>query len=410
MELCMTFISEFCKTFIAISPYLILGFFTAGLLYAFIPNSLIKKHLGSRGIIGICKATVIGVPLPLCSCGVIPVAMSLQKNGASKGATTSFLIATPQIGIDSIIVTWNILGPLMGIFRPLVAFISGVIGGIAVDTFAEDNEEKQRVIIQETEKKSFCQRCVSVFSYGFITLAQDIGRPLIVGLFISAVISVLIPQNFFEHALLQGIWGMFAMLCISIPIYVCSTGSIPIVAALMLKGISPGMALIFLMTGPATNAATIATIWKVQGKRVAFIYLVSVILTALGSGLLLDQIYEFVPTSMQFPTHSMDGNNLFYQISAIFLFLIFIFGFVWYRFLKKKKNITQNDVLTYIVQGMHCSHCANSVIKLVSSLDGVSNIQVDLPTGKVIVAGTIVNGNDIIKSIESLGYTCSKKE
>jgi copper chaperone CopZ len=113
---------------------------------------------------------------------------------------------------------------------------------------------------------------------------------------------------------------------------------------------------------------------------------------------------------MQFPTHSMDGNNLFYQISAIFLFLIFIFGFVWNRFLKKKKNITQNDVLTYIVQGMHCSHCANSVIKLVSSLDGVSNIQVDLPTGKVIVAGTIVNGNDIIKSIESLGYTCSKKE
>ena len=388
------FLYSFWSTLVAISPYLMIGFFTAGILYAFVPAKQIEKHLGKRGLKGIIKAAFLGVPLPLCSCGVIPVAMSLRKNGASQGATTSFLISTPQTGVDSILVTGSILGIFMAIIRPLLAFISGILGGIAVDLLQSKEQEKVIISsIQET-KKTLKERCLSVWTYGFFTLAQDIARPLLLGLLISALISTLIPNNFFEHTLLQGFWGMIAMI------------------ALMMKGVSPGMALIFLMTGPATNAATIATVWKVQGKRVAIIYLCAVILTALGSGFLVNQFYYTVPESLQYHAHNMTG--LRNQIITVILLLILVYGFIRNRYLKgnvmSNSCTTDSPILTFNVQGMNCSHCANSVHNALASLKNVEEVQVNLAKASAEVKGHNLSKEDIQNAVQALGFSCSLKE
>lgn len=406
------FLYSFWSTLVAISPYLMIGFFTAGILYAFVPAKQIEKHLGKRGLKGIIKAACLGVPLPLCSCGVIPVAMSLRKNGASQGATTSFLISTPQTGVDSILVTGSILGIFMAIVRPLLAFISGILGGIAVDLLQPKEQEKVIISsIQET-KKTLKERCISVWTYGFFTLAQDIAKPLLLGLFISALISIVIPNNFFEHTLLQGFWGMLAMILFAIPLYVCATGSVPIAAALMMKGVSPGMALIFLMTGPATNAATIATVWKVQGKRVAIIYLCAVILTALGSGFLVNQFYYTVPESLQYHAHNMTG--LWNQIITVILLLILAYGFIRNHYLKGNVMLnsctTEDKILTFSVQGMHCSHCASSVHNAIASLKNVEEVQVNLAKSSVEVKGHNLSNTDIQNAVQALGFSCSLKE
>ncbi|MHC4076721.1 MAG: SO_0444 family Cu/Zn efflux transporter, partial [Planctomycetota bacterium] len=241
------------------------------------------------------KASVAGVPLPLCSCGVIPVAMSLRKHGANRGATISFLLSTPQTGVDSIFVTLSLLGPVFAIFRPIIALITGIVGGGLVNIFAK---EKQETIAVEPEKCTDSRRSndgntrkiINGLKYGFITLPRDIGKAMLVGLIIAAVISAFVPDGFFAEKLGTGIFAMLVMMVLGIPIYVCATASVPVAAALILKGLTPGAALVFLMTGPATNAASFVTIWKVLGKATAITYLAAVAGCALLGGIFLDYV------------------------------------------------------------------------------------------------------------------------
>ncbi len=280
------------------SPYLLLGFLTAGVLNVLISPEWIERHLGGKGVWPIAKASAFGVPLPICSCSVIPIAASLHRHGASKGATTAFLISTPQTGIDSIFVTFSFLGPVYTVFRPVVALLSGVLGGGLVDVADSDDqsprpEECQDDCCAGREGHNWLAR---VFHYGFVTLARDISRALLVGLVIAAGITALVPKDFFAEqlggVLAGGIVAMLVMMLLGIPVYVCATASVPVAAALIAKGVSPGAALVFLMTGPATNAATIATVWKTMGRRTAGLYLLSVGASAVGAGLLLDLLFD----------------------------------------------------------------------------------------------------------------------
>jgi len=284
-------ITDFWGTIAEMSPYLLFGFFVAGLLSVLVSQQLVERHLGGGGLWPLLKASIFGVPLPLCSCGVIPVSMSLHKHGASKGSTIAFLLSTPQTGVDSIFVTLSLLGPVFAVFRPVAALITGLVGGTLVDVFEQGGKaprspaEKCTDECCSTEKTS---RVIKGLKYGFVTLPRDIGKAMLLGLAIAAFISALVPDGYFAEKLGTGIFAMVVMMFLGIPIYVCATASVPVAAALILKGLTPGAALVFLMTGPATNAASFITIWKALGRTTAIIYLATVAGCALLGGILLD--------------------------------------------------------------------------------------------------------------------------
>jgi len=299
---------EFWSVLSEMAPYLLFGFLMAGVLAVFISPELVERHLGGGRLSSVIKAAAFGVPLPLCSCGVIPVAASLRGHGASKGATTAFLISTPQTGVDSILVTFSLLGPVYAIFRPLVALVSGILGGVLV-TAGERRSDRpaHRPQCQEACCAPGQQgKGRRAMPHGFVALPRDIGKALLVGVAIAAVISTWSSglKNLHGGLLGGGVTAMLIMMAVGIPIYVCATASVPIAAAMILEaGVSPGAALVFLMTGPATNAATIATIWKVLGPRTAAIYLLTMAATALAAGIALDYVFtiEGVPPVQPLP-------------------------------------------------------------------------------------------------------------
>ena len=284
---------DFWATIAEMSPYLLFGFLVAGIISVFMSQRVVERHLGGKGIWPLVKASLFGVPLPLCSCGVIPVSMSLHKHGASKASTISFLLSTPQTGADSIFVTLSLLGPLFAIFRPLAAFATGIIGGVLTNVFdkTQDAEvQEPQECMEQCCSESRDKKIFRGLKYGFVTLPRDIGRAMLIGLIIAAVISALVPEGYFAEHLGTGIFAMVVMMFLGIPVYVCATASVPIAAALILKGLTPGAAVVFLMTGPATNAASFVTIWKTLGSRTAITYILTVAGCALLSGILLDYI------------------------------------------------------------------------------------------------------------------------
>lgn len=288
---------QFWATLSDMAPYLLFGFLMAGILSVLISTAFVERHLGGTGLWAVVKASLFGVPLPLCSCSVIPVAASLRRHGASKGATTAFLLSTPQTGADSIMATFSLLGPVFAVFRPFAAFVSGILGGALVQRLA--THEKDEPAPDRDNEACCCgtqrsSKVARIFRYGFLVLPQDIAGSLLVGILIAGVIAVLVPDGFFAEVLGTGFIAMLVMMLLGIPVYVCATASIPVAAAMMLKGVTPGAALVFLMTGPATNAATVATLWRMFGRRTAMLYLAAVAATALGSGLVLDAFFTIV--------------------------------------------------------------------------------------------------------------------
>jgi uncharacterized protein len=250
--------------------------------------------------------------------------MSLHKRGASKSATIAFLLSTPQTGVDSIFVTFSLLGPVFAVFRPIAAFVTGIVGGIFVDMF--DRTEKSG---QSPPKRTdtCCAggntgKVISGLKYGFITLPRDIGRAMLVGLVVAAVISALVPDGFFADKLGTGIVPMLVMMAVGIPMYVCASASVPIAAALILKGITPGAALVFLMTGPATNAASFVTIWNILGRKTAIIYLATVAGCALLSGILLDYIAAGVHFEIVTRPHQMLPQAVEYASAVVLLTIL----------------------------------------------------------------------------------------
>jgi len=328
---------DFWAVFAEMSPYLLFGFFVAGLLSMLVSRRMVERHLGGGGLLPLFKAAIFGVPLPLCSCGVIPVSMSLYKQGASKGSTVSFLLSTPQTGVDSILVTYSLLGPVFAIFRPLVALVTGVVGGLLVSLFGKPEgtlTETTDALDGDSVKSSWGKKFLDGMDYAFVTLPRDIGKPLLLGLVIAAIISALTPDDFFADKLGRGLPALLVMMAIGIPIYVCASASVPVAAALIVKGLSPGAALVFLMTGPATNAAGLATIWNTLGRRTAILYLLTVAGCALGAGLLLDALVYNTTIEVVTHAHQMIP-PLVQTIAAFILLALLAYGF--YTRLRRRK-------------------------------------------------------------------------
>ncbi len=295
----MLFLDEIIHTFLQVSPYLLLGFFFSGIVQSFIPKEKITAWIGKNNFRSVFVAAAAGVPMPLCSCGVIPMAMSLRKSGASRGATTSFLIATPETGLDSIMLSFSLLDPLMAIFRPVAAFVTAIIAGIVENFFdrasvqnkIEEPKEGCCSIKEHHQIKSWPNRLLEGFHYSFVTLLGDMAGWLFFGLILSGVISYAVPSSIIEKFLGGGLSSMLLMLVIGIPLYICASASTPIAASLLLKGASPGAALVFLLVGPATNVTTMVMVYRFLGARALVIYVSSIAVCALGFGILLNSLY-----------------------------------------------------------------------------------------------------------------------
>jgi len=302
-EIILGIINASFQIFMQMSPYLLFGFFFAGLLHVFVSLDWIARHLGRSSFGSVTKAVVLGIPLPLCSCGVIPAAIALRKKGASRGATISFLIATPITGVDSIAATYSLLGLFFTIFRIVAAaataFIAGILSNLLIPN--EGTVDVEMKISEcpncSTEKSSeevelgIIGKVNELFRYAFVQLLGDIWKWLIFGIIIGGMISYLLPGDFIHAYLGMGWLSMFIMLVIGIPMYVCSTGSIPIAASLMLKGLSPGAALVFLLAGPATNAATITVVVRELGKSAAALYILTIAVMSILVGALLNWMW-----------------------------------------------------------------------------------------------------------------------
>lgn len=322
METAVSIIIKSWDVMAIMAPYLLLGFLAAGLLGAFVPVAFIETHLGKRGLWQIVKASLLGVPIPLCSCSVIPVAASLRRHGATKGAAISFLTSTPQTGVDSIAATWGVLGPVFAVFRVTVAFITGVLCGAAVERFTPASEDTKDACADTScpscNPKSGTARWKQVFTYGFGTLPRDIGRALLAGILISGLLGALVPEDFFSRYLSSEWISMGVVMGLGIPLYVCSTGSIPIAMAMIGMGLSPGAALVFLITGPATNAATLATVLQTMGRRAITIYLLTLAACSLTAGWLLNRIIT-AQAITEHVHHHAETAGQFQQLCALLL-------------------------------------------------------------------------------------------
>ena len=337
----MEYITPFLYLLNTMAPYLLLGFLLAGVIHAYVPRRLYARYLSQPDFRSVALAALFGVPLPLCSCGVIPTAMSLRREGASKGAVTSFLIATPQTGVDSIVATYSVLGLPFAVIRPVVALVTALAGGWTVNRLTRSETDGILPAAEGGEVRRSGSRFVEALRYGFVDMIQDIGRWLVLGLLVAGLITILVPDNFFASFADKPLLNMAVVLLFSIPMYLCATGSIPIAAALMLKGLSPGAALVLLMAGPATNTASILVIGKVLGRRTLAAYLGAIIAGAVGFGLAIDYLLPaawFVPSgAVHAACHGEAGYSWVEVASSALLSALLVYALMK-RFIHRKND------------------------------------------------------------------------
>ncbi len=301
MDIISGILRESYVLLMAMSPYLLFGYLFAGVLHIFIDTKTVSRHLGKGSFFSVIKASLFGIPLPLCSCSVIPAAMSLRREGASRGAVLSFLISAPTTGIDSIFATYSLLGMLFMVYRVAASFITGVFAGIIANIFIREKDipaprdlPKCKMCDEEKDHDhGVLHKIGGVLRYAFGDILGDTGKPLITGILIGGVIAFFLPEEFIGTYLGSGIKAIIVMLIAGIPMYVCATASIPIAAALLMKGINPGAAFAFLVAGPATNIVTISVVGKSMGGKALIVYLGSIVVCSIVMGLFLDQIYVF---------------------------------------------------------------------------------------------------------------------
>lgn len=360
-EVCIEYIWNFLTLFAELAPWLLIGYFLAGVIAFFISPEHIKRHFSGKGILPILKAVLIGVPLPLCSCGIIPVAASIKEEGASRGATGAFFVATPQTGIDSILVTWSMLGWGLAILRPIFAFLTGISSGWIIDKFcaeqiAEKAETKAESQAEEkhhccccchsqnkaelvTEKRTFKAAIKFIFAYGFGKMLKSTSSSLLIGILVAALIQMIVPSDFGAEYLNGNMALEFIIVTIiAIPMYVCSSASVPVAFALFLKGFSPGAVLIFLVAGPATNTVSIAAMKSMLGNKATIFTMLVIAFWAIVAGVLVNLLGIEIPRTEIFSHSHGSGccsgmHEL--RIAASVVMAILMSRALFFKFLKK---------------------------------------------------------------------------
>ncbi|MEN8222829.1 MAG: permease [Acidobacteriota bacterium] len=393
------FIAETVFLFLEISPYLLVGFFFAGLIHTILGESYIKKHFAKSGIVSTVKATILGIPLPICSCGVIPIAESLRKDGASKSSVMSFLVSTPSSGVDSIFATYALMGPVFAVFRPIASLVSGVVVGILTHFSDKEADPARKTEEIRKKKKSFKEALI----YGFKVLPSEIAQWLLIGVVIGGLISALIPQDFASTYLTTPFLHYAVILLFSVPLYVCATGSIPIAASLLLKGILPGAVLAFLIAGPATNTVTLSFVFKKLGKKIAVIYLISIVITSVILGILFDVLTEKVSVGkVSGHVHSESDTGILTLVSGILLAFLLLNS--RYDLFKVFRNGRENNMKRISVNDISCNHCKMTIEDTLKSVEGIGKYEVIVDKKEVRYDGNA--GSELVrKMIRKAGFT-----
>jgi len=435
MNFVVGYFTELAYLFNEMAPWLFFGLVFAGLLKVYFPQKHIDRYLGKPDFKSTVNASLLGVPLPLCSCGVIPAAISFYKNGASKGATNSFLISTPQTGVDSIFATYSMLGWPFAILRPIVAFSTGIMGGALTNWLIKEKPVPKPIVnpmfaglkmdVPKSKKtsdaciddscgchtppKKEAHSLVRAANYAFVVLLQDIAKWLIIGFVVAALIAVLLPDGFFSMFKGYGLIEILVVLAASVPLYVCATGSIPIAAVLLMKGVSPGAALVFMMAGPATNVATITVLAKTMGKKSLFIYLGSIMGGAVFFGLLTNWLIpaDFILSKMNHLMAHGEAHEMLPKwvglTSSVVLIISIVSGYFIER-IQKHKKMALETFQTIKVEGMTCSHCEASVTQNLTKLAGIEEVVADKNTSQVKIRGSKINFSEIERIVTDLGY------
>lgn len=402
------FLLALLKVVCEMGPYLLLGFLIAGILHVYVPQRFYSKYLSRDNRLSVFWAALTGVPLPLCSCGVIPTAVGLKNEKASKGAIASFLIATPQTGIDSMLATFSLMGPGFAVIRPVAALITGVCGGLLVNRLiGEDETHEEAGCTRQVESGS---RVWRVVRYAFHDMIGDIGLRLVMGLVVAALIQVAVPDEFFLSFGSQPLLQMLVILVIAVPMYICSTGSIPVAAALLMKGLTPGAALVMLMAGPAVNLASILVIHKSLGRRFTSVYLLTIVGFSVIFGLLLN-----VSGLQLFTAASQDAccavsalPSPFKLVCATILTLLIIHALMMKFFSRFTKKAVAPDAVVYRVEDMHCSHCEAAVVRAVERVEGVESAKASASANTLTVRGS-ASEEAVRAAVEGIGYTFKVK-
>ena len=404
MNILIQFSNEIFKLLSEMAPWLLIGFSFAGILSVMVSQEKVESQIGSQGFLSNIKAVIYGIPLPLCSCGVIPVSASLKKHGASKGSIISFLVATPQTGVDSILATYGVLGVPILIFKLVIALISGLAAGTLSDIYDKDKSEKQNQACKEEccndNKSNILNRA---FNYGFKTLPKDIAEPLIVGIVLSGAIALVanfesvqsaiavIPNNF-GGTLIKILIAM----SFSIPMYICATASVPLAYVIATSLGSPGAAVALLIAGPATNISTMVTTFKIVGRKSTLIYIGTVIVFGFIGGILADIMsLEFASK----PDHHKHGISI--------LSIIYIFSLITILFaaLNNKKTIEKTSKsISLKVKGMTCSHCESNVVKALMALKGSKKVIANHDNGEVVIESNNFDLGKIKETLDSFNY------
>lgn len=347
MELFELLANNFLLLLNAMSIYLLLGLLLAGILKQIIPDDFISKHLGKSSTGSVIKATIFGIPLPVCSCSVIPLAQSLRKEGASKGSVQSFLISTPITGVDSILATFSFFGLIFTIFRVVSSIIIAITVGL-IQNFVEKDDKKIQEVKEETscschcscdsakkEKKSFSIK--EVFSYAYVTLFKDMVKPLFIGLILGALFTTFVPKEYSSLLFENQFLTYLVIILFSMPLYVCATASLPLAAAFMLNGMSGGAAFIFLTAGPATSAVTMSVVYKLLGKTSLIIYITTIALLSLLFGFLYDMFFSEL-NILNFSVDN-DESSIYTQISSLIILVLLSYYLIKSWFEKKSVKL-----------------------------------------------------------------------
>jgi len=369
MEYLTQFLEALFNLSNAMAPYILFGLLFAGVLHELVPDSIVSKHLGKSSILSVIKATIFGIPLPVCSCGVVPLATSIKKSGASNGSTLAFLISTPITGADSILATYGMFGWAFTIYRVITSMIISIIAGVLANFYGDEEEEKKPKSafsmavpskpskgmnfvaspMQSNKNEEVCESTCGcdnspqierfslkkAFTYAFGTLLKDIASPLFMGLVLGAIITVAIPQNLSE-ILIEYSWLSYIIsIAIAVPMYVCATASLPIAAGLMLSGVSPGAAFVFLSAGPATNTVTIGVVKKMLGTKTLYIYLGTIIIGSVLFGFGLDYVLRDV--SVKEMIHMHEEASVIAIVSSAFLWFFVLYYMIKPYFAKTQE-------------------------------------------------------------------------
>lgn len=392
------------------SPYLLLGFLIAVILHVFVPKRFYANYLSRDNKLSVLWAALLGIPLPLCSCGVIPTAIGLKNERASKGAVGSFLIATPQTGIDSILATFSLLGLGFAIVRPVAALVTGVCGGLLINRMVKDDTYTAEESAPHPSPLTSHHKIWRVLRYAFFEMIQDIGLRLTIGLLVAALINVAVPDEFFLTFGSQPLLQMLVILVVAIPMYICSTGSIPVAAALMMKGLSPGAALVMLMAGPAINMASILVVRKSLGTRFTSIYLLTIVVGSVLFGLLINAFG--IGTDMLQSSGAEGGAccapqpaspDIFRIVCSCLLVIFIINALSMKLFSRFKKKEVVEGTTRYCVEGMHCNHCKAAVETTVGKLKGVTAAEANPYANTLVVTGSTPE-SAIRTAVEQAGF------